>query len=114
MTQKAVLFSLAGGGDRDLFFAPPEALEWCEQATPGYHPIPENVQAALGPFTEKGSLSDEETKERVNVTPGSADNDVALFLSCMCRRFDTTKQAMSYAAAQGWEISDEEYSGCIY
>lgn len=110
---RAVPFSLQGGGDRQFFLAPIQALEWCLAITPGPANLPISVREALIPFLAVGG-NGPDMNEKINITSGSADNDAALFLSCLCRNFDTIKQALDYAKAQGWEIAEEEYEGCIY
>lgn len=114
MTQKAVLFTLAGQGDREIFLAPPEALAWIAAVRPGTRAVPADVRAALEPFIGELEGCREVLDEEVEVTTGSAGNDVALFLSAVCRQFDRGRDAVAYAAEQGWELAEDEYDGYIY
>lgn len=111
---EAVLFTLMGQGDKDLFLAPVSALDWCESVKPGMRTLPEDVKRDLIPFRSDFADEVEEDGDNLHVTTGSADNDAALFLSCRCRSFDSTKDALNYIQEQGWILSDREYDGCIY
>jgi hypothetical protein len=109
---KAVLFTLTGGGDRSLFWAPQSAFDWCFAVDKGEHVIPDHVQADMAPFMAKkpfGTLADE-----ILVTAGSPDNDAALNIGLLCQQFDSIKDAMAHATLKGWVVSEDEYDGYSY
>lgn len=111
---QAALFTLSGGGDTSVFLAPKSALDWCFEARPGDKAAPDNVLADLAPFL-RPDADIQELTERLYITPGSPDNDAALFLPCVCTPYDTAIQAVRSAVANGWTLSDEdEYSVHIY
>jgi hypothetical protein len=116
MTQiQAALFTLSGGGDRDVFLAPKSALDWCMDVKPGSTRLPANVKADLAPFLRKEEDLDNALDEEVYITPGSADNDAALFLSCVCKHYSTAVKAVNQAKKENWSLDeDNEYEGCIY
>lgn len=109
---RAALFTLTGGGDKNIFLAPARALEWCESVRPGQRTLPEDLKTDLGPFLT--DIAQVDLCEEITITPGSADNDAALFLSCLCRSFSTSRKAVAFAAKQGWDLIEEEYEGFIY
>ena len=113
LTLPCVLFSLVGGGDRDLFFASPEALAWVEAADePGEQAIPETVLASLTPYLDTPMTDVDPDALIVSVTPGSPDNDKALALSALCTRYGSTSEAMKALSDPGLMV--DEYLGCIY
>lgn len=109
----ASLFILSGGGDTTVFVAPSQALDWCDQVKPGSRVLPGDVAQSLQPFLDPGA-KDVSVESEVYISPGSSDNDAALFLSGLVRTFDTVGQANKFAAEQGWSLTDEEYHGCLY
>jgi hypothetical protein len=110
---KAVLFTLTGGGDQDIFLVPANALRWCHQVTPGHQRLPASVLKALRPFLAAKTTAADLQEEQL-ITGGSSDNDAALFLAGVCRRFDTVRQALAHAKKQGWAVADQEYTGYLY
>lgn len=113
-TFDAVLFKLDGQGDESIFLAPHAAWKWAEGARPGQQQVPAAVREALTPF-----LCDDEDIEAVlaegcQVTMGSASNDVALYLSLLCRSFKSREKAHAFAKKKGWTVDKDDYEGCIY
>ena len=115
---KVALFNMSGDGDMWVFLAPVEALYWCLNATPGKITAPPEVQRALIPFLRSvdpvNPCDKVDTNEQVNVSRMGLENDVALFLFEICRTFDTQRQALAYAAKQGWDVIENEYYGSSY
>lgn len=114
-TIEAVLFTLTGQGDKNIFLAPRSALEWCNGVRPGQCPLPEQVKQDLVPFLGQYAAEVAQADGDVlEATPGSASNDAALFLAGRCRIFDSVRKALAYANEQGWTVIDDEYDGYIY
>lgn len=112
-TVHAALFTLSGGGDTNIFLAPKSALDWCYSAEVGSSHLPDQVREDLTPFlTSPDSLSEDLD---ITITPGSADNDAALFLAAVCQEFDSPIQAVRFAEKQGYRLDDDDaYEGYIY
>lgn len=112
---KAVICTLSGQGDRDIFLLSPEAVEWCEAVEPGNRSIPEEVRASLAPFVCPDSTDAAQAlTEEIYISSGSAENDAMLHLSCIARKFTSERAAVAFAKKQGMELAEEEYEGCIY
>jgi len=107
---EAVLFILNGVREVDIFLAPMDALLWSHQVKPGTHTLPEHLKKALTPFLAKHAEMD----GVAHISPGTTDNDAALYLSGLCRRFKTVKQVLAHIQKQGWNLSKHQYDGLIY
>jgi hypothetical protein len=111
----AALFVLVGRKPayNKIFLAPKSALQWCYNADYGDQPIPRNVLGDLTPFLDSDYDGDPAT-DTFDITPGSADNDVALALSQVCRAFKSPIEAMEYAFAHYTVNSADCYTGLEY
>lgn len=113
--KQAVICTLSGQGDVDVFLVSPEALSWCENVQPGNRPIPPEVRQSLEPFIRP---NDEDALEALNdevdITSGSAENDAMIHLSCIVQGFSNQRAAVAFAKKNGFELAEEEYEGCIY
>lgn len=116
MSDKASIVYLAGGGDEVVYVVPEELLNWFDNVKPGERTIPEGLQKMLGPYIDPEADPKFTTPlgETIYVTPGSADNDVALHMSLVVRNFDSESEAESWVYENGMELSNERYVGFIY
>lgn len=110
------LVTLSGGGDTDRYLVPAGIIAWARILRPGNYRIDQERLQALAEFFDHESdayaeLGDDDFD--FQVTEGSGFNDVLLFLSILVRRFDSAREALAYAEAQGWIVA-EEVDGAIY
>ena len=110
---QAVLFLLQGVRERQIFLAPVSAARWCETVRPGFHRLPAEVVSDLAPYRADESFKHDDDGT-VDITPGSSENDAALFLATLCRSFPTVQNALAHAHANGLKVDENEYTGYIY
>ena len=110
------LVTLVGDGDTYRFLVPVGVIAWARMLRPGHYHVDQERLQALGEFFDHESDAYAELVEEdfdFEVTPGSGFNDVLLTLNVLVRRFDSEKEALAYAEAQGWIVA-EEINGAIY
>ncbi len=114
MTIKAVLFNLNGCRESEHFLLPVEAYEWLIKVKPGNHKVPPDILKAMVPFIQSAEHQEEIKDIEIEATQGSADNDIAINLSCYVKVFHRERDAVALAKKNGWDLQEYQYDGHIY